>query len=105
MEKLTMDNLYGARVICIEGSYSGLLGTVSNILHGEEKESENEGEYDIVVDFEEVEDMDTLYKELNGTGVDNLFMEIEELALVNTNGVTAVDSKGNVHIISTLVRK
>jgi hypothetical protein len=105
MRKLTIDNLYGANVICIEGSYSGLLGTVSNLFHGEEKESENEGDYDIVVDFEEVEDMDRLYEELNGTGVDQLFMEIEELALVDRNGITAVDATGNVHIISTLIRK
>lgn len=106
MKKLTIETLNpGDRVIGTEDHYSGLLGHVDKILFGKDKQSENEEPFDIVVDFEPVADMDRLYSELNGTGVDQLFMGLDQIALVDDKGVTALDAEGNVHLVNDLIRK
>jgi hypothetical protein len=101
---MTIDDLYnGVKVIAIEDYYSGLIGCVSHILSGDEKESENECEHDIYVNFAEVENMREKYPELNGTGVDQLIMGIDEIAIILEDG-TAVDFEGNIHMVHELIR-
>lgn len=103
MKKMTLEDLFSGRtVVAIDAYYSGLIGSVSHVLSGDEKETENEGD-EIVVDFEEVEDMEKKYPELNGTGVDQLFMDISDIAIVLDDG-TALDCEGNIHLPQELIR-
>lgn len=67
--------------------YEGLHGEITEIRSGEEKETENEVELEIVVDFEEVPDMDTKYSILNGTTIDQVIMDEETLNFFFDDGL------------------
>ncbi|MCU7667247.1 hypothetical protein [Bacillus thuringiensis] len=103
MKKMTLEDLKpGTEIVAIEAYYSGLMGSVSHVLSGDEKETENEGD-EIFVDLEKVEDMEKKYPELNGTGVEQLIMGIEDIAIILEDG-TALDFEGNIHLPQDLIR-
>lgn len=101
IEKFTI----GTQVLCIQEDYEGLIGSIDEVRSGEDKESENEGLYDIYVDFEEVEGMNQKYPHLNGTGVGGLIMDIEDLAIVeNVIEGTAVDVYGKEYLLKDYIK-
>lgn len=86
----------GMNVIALpESSYEGLGGVVTDILYGENRETENETILDIVVDFEEFAPLHKTHPHLNGTGIDNVFMGEDELAFYIDN--TFVSAKGQLY--------
>lgn len=70
----------GMQVVGKDDYYQGLAGHIDVVrTNKEEFESENEGDIEIVVDFIETDDMSKTHPDLNGTGVDQLFMGEDEL--------------------------
>lgn len=59
--------------------YDGLIGTIIELRYGEEKETDNDSILEIIVDFEEKQNMDQLYPELNGTSVKSVIMGEDDL--------------------------
>jgi len=71
----------GMNVVALpESSYEGLGGVITDILYGENRETENETILDIVVDFEAFSPLETTHPHLNGTGIEDVFMGEDELA-------------------------
>lgn len=70
----------GMKVVAIDESYKGLEGVITDIKHGDQKETENETVCDIYVDFNESFDMLVTHPQLNGTTVSQVIMGDDELA-------------------------
>lgn len=88
----------GQSVIALPDSdYNGLAGVITEILYGEERETENETILDIVVDFEEVEPLEKTHPHLNGTGIGNVFMGEDELVFAFDHYNQYVSAKGQLY--------
>ncbi|MFF2532343.1 hypothetical protein ACFVS2_25875 [Brevibacillus sp. NPDC058079] len=72
----------GMRVLATdETNYAGLFGSITEIRYGDQKETENDTILEIVVDFEQPENLnlEETNPGLNGTGIDQIIMSEEDL--------------------------
>lgn len=89
----------GLTVVANEASYyEGLIGVIAEVRYEEdERETENDTILEIVVDFEEVENMDDKYSALNGTSVSQVIMDEESLNFYfNSNLNSLMNAKGEL---------
>jgi len=81
-----------------ESNYKGLLGSVSEIRYGDEKETENDCIVEIIMDFEEHDyaDVETTNPELNGTGIDQVVMDETDMGFFFDNNPLAQTLDGKI---------
>lgn len=69
----------GMLVVCVDDMYEGLAGYIDSTEPDPEGSDNDDLESSVIVDLTETKDMSKTHPDLNGTGVEQLYMGIEEL--------------------------
>lgn len=92
IKKLQNRDFQGMEVVALDNNlYRGLKGEVVEVRSGKEKETGNEGEYEIIVDFDEPPNYLKDYPELNGTSLSEVIMNEYELGFYLTGELTELE--------------